>query len=230
MTYQSFLTKTSKHLSKTSKYLSFTLLISTLSFGAIIYDSGVTALKATDPTQLGRLSRSTVGSGVPSDWSAPKAFPGVANPTVSYRYETFAIPVSPFPYLQISFDDIFDTADTFASAYLNSYNPNSTAANRGLDVNYLGDAGNSGNIFGNPRVFQVVLPSATDHLVIVANDVFGTTSAIGQNFRILVEGFYDTSFNDTIPPAPVPEPATMALSGAGLAIATIAVYRRKSKQ
>ena len=30
-------------------------------------------LKSSDPTQLGRLSR----SGVPSDWSATKAFPGI---------------------------------------------------------------------------------------------------------------------------------------------------------
>ena len=205
--------------------LSIAFFTATLSFGAVIYDSGVTALQATNPTQLGRLSR----SGVPSDWSAPKAFPGVLNPTTSYRYETFNIPVSPFPYLQISFDDISGTAYTFASGYLNSYNPNSAAANRGLDVNYLGDAGSSGNYFGtDPVTFQVALPSAaTDHLVVVVNDASGITNAVGQDFRILVEGFYDTNFNDT---TPSPEPATVALSGAGFAVAALAAYRRKRKQ
>src|SRR4051812_16848812 len=88
-------------LSKATKGLSIAFLTSALSFGAVIYDSGITALKTTDPTQLGRLSRSLI----PSDWSAQKAFPGVLNPAISYHYETFAVPVSPFPYLQISFDD-----------------------------------------------------------------------------------------------------------------------------
>lgn len=211
MTYQSF-------LGKASKYASFTLLSSALSFSAIIYDSGVTALKATDPTQLGRLSR----SGVPSDWSTQKDFPGVVNPTTSYHYETFVIPSSPFPYLQISFDDRSGAANTFASAYLNSYNPNSTATNRGLNVNYFGDAGSS---FGTEiAAFQVVFP-ASSSLVVVVNDTSATGAGVGQNFRFLVEGFYDTQFNDIIP-----EPTTMALTGAGLAIATIAAYRRKRKQ
>ena len=213
---------------KTLKAFSIALVTSAISFGAVIYDSGVTALTVADPIQLGRLSRNTVGSGVPSDWSAPKAFPGVLNPAISYQYAVFSIPVSPFPYLQISFDDISGT-NVFASAYLNSYTPSSTAVNRGLDVNYLGDAGSSGNDFGtDPVAFQVVLPSpATNHLVIVVNDATGTSSTLGQSFRILVEGFYDTNFNDT---TPVPEPATMALSGLGFAVAAIGAYRRKRKQ
>ncbi len=215
-----------KHfLGKTLKVFSIAFLTSPISFGAVIYDSGVTALRAADPIQLGRLSR----SGTPSDWSAPKTFPGVLNATTSYRYAVFNIPVSPFPYLQISFDDISAT-NVFASAYLNSYNPSSTAANRGLDVNYLGDAGSSLNDFGtDPVAFQVVLPSpVTNHLLIVVNDATGTTSTLGQSFRILVEGFYDTNFNDTTPSAP--EPATMALSGVGFAVACVAAYRRKRKQ
>ncbi|MBV9676882.1 MAG: hypothetical protein JO185_11145 [Acidobacteriaceae bacterium] len=213
MTYQSF-------LSKTSKYLSFTLLTSALSFGAIIYDSGVNALKVTDPTQLGRLSR----SGTPSDWSEQKAFPGVLNPTVSYHYETFVIPSSPFPYLQISFTDLTSSGNLFESAYLNAYTPNSTAANRGLDVNYWGDAGFSSAFPPNPDIFQVVVP-ASSSLVLVVNDTSATGAGIGRSFNFLVEGFYDTQFNDTIP-----EPATITLSGAGLALATITTYRRKRKQ
>ncbi len=217
MTYQSF-------FGKASKCLCLPLLTSALSFSAVIYDSGIAALKATDPIQIGRLSR----SGVPSDWSASKAFPGVLNSTTAYRYESSAIPVSPFPYLQITFDDISGTGYDFASAYLNSYVPSSTAANRGLDVNYLGDAGSSGNYFGtDPATFQIVMPSTASQLLVVVNDATGTTSGIGANFRVLVEGFYDTNFNDT---TPTPEPATMALSGTGFAVAAIAAYRRKRKQ
>lgn len=215
MTYQSF-------LSRALKGLSITLFTSALSFGAIIYDSGITALKATDPTQLGRLSR----NGVPSDWSSQEAFPGVLNPTISYHYETFAIPSSPFPYLQISFTDFSGAANTFASAYLNTYNPNSTVTNRGLNVNYLGDAGTS--YFGaTTAAFQVVLP-ASSRLVVVVNDTSATGVGVGQNFDLIVEGFYDTQFNDTTPP--VPEPATMVLSGAGFIVAACAAYRRKQKQ
>ncbi len=205
-------------LNRTLKGLSLTLLTSALSFGAIIYDSGIHALQTTDSTQLGRLSR----NGTPSDWSALEPFPGVLNPALSYHYETFVIPTSPFPFLQISFNDLSGAANTFASAYLNSYNPNSTATNRGLNVNYLGDAGSS---FGTETAaFQVVLP-ASSSLVIVVNDTSAAGAGVGQNFSFLVEGFYDTQFNDTTPPAP--EPATMALSGAGFALAGIVAYRRK---
>ena len=211
MTYQSF-------LSRAFKGLSLTLLTSALSFSAIIYNSGIHELQTTDPTQLGRLSR----NGTPSDWSAVEPFPGVLNPAISYHYETFVIPSSPFPFLQISFTDLSGAANTFASAYLNTYNPNSTATNRGLDVNYLGDAGAS---FGTETAaFQVGLP-ASSSLVIVVNDTSAAGAGIGQNFDFIVEGFYDTQFNDTTPP--VPEPTTMALSGAGFALAAIIAYRRK---
>jgi hypothetical protein len=135
------------------------------------------------------------------------------------------IPSSPFPYLQISFSDLSGAGNTFASAYLNSYNPNSTAANRGLDVNYRGDAGSS--FFSEVAAFQVILP-ASSSLLVVVNDTSTTGAGVGQNFRFLVEGFYDTNFNDTTPPAP--EPATMALSGAGFILAGIIAYWRKQNR
>jgi hypothetical protein len=209
-------------LATAPKNLSLALLSVTLSFGAVIYDSGVLALKTSDATQSGKLR----ATGVPSDWSVQKVFPGILNPTAPYRYEAFTIPVNPFPYLQISIDDLSGNYFTFGSAYLNSYNPSSTAANCGLDVNYIGDAGRIGNYYGtDPVAFQVVVPAPeTNHLVVVVSDATGLTNIMGQNFRILVEGFYDTNFNDTTPS--VPEPATMALSGAGFVMVTLLLYRR----
>jgi hypothetical protein len=196
-----------------------TVLCASVSSAATILDTGVVALRATDPTQLGRLDRS---GGVPSDWSTPKAFPGVVNPTVSYRYETFSLANIPLPYIQITIDDVSGTAQTFASAYLNAYTPNNAFPNYGLNLNYLGDAGNSGNYFGtDPIAFQVVLPVGAT-LVLVVNDTSATGAGIGQPFRLLVEGFADTSFNEA------PEPATFGLLLAALGVGGFIVGKRRS--
>src|SRR4051794_23032390 len=79
-----------------------TVLSASVSCASTILDTGLVSLRATDPTQVGRLSRTNV----PSDWSAPKAFPGVLNTTVSYRYETFSLANIPLPYIQITIDDV----------------------------------------------------------------------------------------------------------------------------
>ena len=159
------------------------------------------------PTQLGRLSR----SGVPSDWSVLKTFPGVINPAVTYEYTTFnfsAAELSQTPYLQISIFDYDASGTNFLSAYDGSYDPANKAAR------YLGDAGSSPNYFGSNAVtFQVIAP-AGDNLVLVLNDTSGLGAGFtGAPVNILVEGFVDTSFDD---PAPVPEPSTLALLGTGL--------------
>jgi hypothetical protein len=72
---------------------------------------------AGDPTELGRLSR----SGVPSDWSVLKTFPGVINTTTSYHYTTLdlnlAVLSAPFNgeiYIQIDIDS--DSPNTFLPA------------------------------------------------------------------------------------------------------------------
>lgn len=201
-----------------SKILLSAVLSASLSFGATIFDSGLATVKATDPVQTGRLSR----SGVPSDWSSPKAFPGVLNTTVSYHYTTFVLSSIMFPYIQVTIDDVSGTGLTFASAYLNAYTPNSTGPNYGLNLNYLGDAGSSGNYFGtDPVSFQVVMPIGGT-LVLVVNDATG--GGIGQPFRLLVEGFADTSFNDA------PEPATYALFAVALGLGLIFARTRKAVQ
>lgn len=209
-------------LSFLSKALILSVLTAAVSTAAVIYDVSGLTLTGSSLTQTGRLSR----TGVPSDWSASKAFPGAVNTATSYRYNAYVLPTSPFPYLQISFFDESGQGSTFMSAYLNAYTPNSLAPNFGLNTNYLGDAGGSGNPAGNPTTFQIVLSNlATDRLVLVVNDATGA-GAFGLPFDILVEGFYDTNFNDTKPV--VPEPGTIFLSGAGLLAAAILTQRRRS--
>jgi hypothetical protein len=182
--------------------------------GAIIFDSGITALANGSPVQLGRISR----NGVVSDWSAAKPFPGEINTTISYHYTTYDIPINAFPFIQISFDDISGGANTFIAAYLNSYNPTQKA------LNYLGDPGGSGNFFGtDPEAFQVIVPLNND-LILVVNDASATGAGVGQSYRILVEGFSDTDFDEVA----APEPRTWSLNGAML-IAAVALYLRHKK-
>jgi hypothetical protein len=196
------------------------LLSAALCSAATIYDSGVVALAASSPLQTGRLNR----NGLVSDWSAPKDFPGAVNPTISYHYETFVLAPILYPYIQISVDDVSGAAQTFASAYLNSYTPGNTAPNNGLDINYLGDTGNSGNLFGgNPRAFQVLVPLGNT-LVLVVNDASPTGGGLGLPFRIIAEGFSDTNFNDA------PEPATFGFVAAVFGAGALLVWKRKQVQ
>ncbi|HEY6393193.1 MAG TPA: PEP-CTERM sorting domain-containing protein [Bryobacteraceae bacterium] len=184
---------------------------------AVIFDTGTTALVAGDPTQLGRLTR----TGVASDWSTNKAFPGVTNPNTSVHYRTYLIDPLLFgaPFVQIDVDD--PMAAIFVSAYLDSYNPDPLALNRGLDINYRGDDGSTGNPFTDPGFFQVVIP-AGHKLVLVINDPSTNNAGLGKNFDVLVEGFADTQFTD-----PVPEPASILLGGAGLGCLALIRLRRK---
>src|SRR5689334_19672918 len=105
------------------------------------------ALSLTDPTQMGRLSR----DGVPSDWSATKPFPGVLNTTTAYHYHAYLIDVGLAPFIQIILDS--NSVNLFVSAYDTAYLPNSAGApNFGFNLNYLGDAGFSGDPFpGDPQ-------------------------------------------------------------------------------
>jgi hypothetical protein len=162
-----------------------------------------------NPTQLGRLSR----SGVPSDWSSAKAFPGTINLASSYHYITLDLDLAALEtgfyyggFIQLDFDST--AATTFLSAYLDSYNPASPA------TNYLGDEGSSGNLItGDPAFFQVFVPSG-NHLVLVLNE---TTTNGGLNLPgdLTVEAFADSQFTDLIPS---PEPGTLTLLGSGIAL------------
>ncbi|MBV8831047.1 MAG: PEP-CTERM sorting domain-containing protein [Acidobacteriaceae bacterium] len=188
-------------------------LTTALADAAVIFDSGVTELTVSDPDQAGRLNR----NGVVSDWSTQKPFPGIVNSTLLYHYTTYTISDVLYPYIQVSFDDIAGTALTFASAYLNSYQPNGSDASNGLDINYLGDAGASGNYFGtDPRVFQVIIPSGSNLVIAVNGTGTNANPATGQPYRVIVEGFTDTQFHDVIP-----EPASLGLIGLSVGFAAI---------
>src|SRR4051794_24520497 len=144
-----------------------------LAQAAVLFNATV-SLANTDPTQLGRLGRDNITP----DWSFDKDFPGVLNPTVSYHYKAFSVFVpSWFSFLQISIDNT--SPDLLGSVYDTSYNPNPLAANRGLDVNYLGDPGISVDPFGNPLFFQVVDRTAANsssggRIVLVLNETTNT--------------------------------------------------------
>src|SRR3569833_1151304 len=163
-----------------------TFLLAGFANATVIYDSGVAALSPADPTELARLNRNSIIS----DWSAPKPFPGIvtALPSNPFHYTTYIVPQVAYPFLQISFDDISGTALTFASAYLGSFQPAATPPNYGLNTNYLGDEGASGNlIFGTaPRTFQVSMPVGNNLVIAINDSATSGPGALGAPYRILV--------------------------------------------
>jgi PEP-CTERM motif len=198
--------------------LLFVMALTGISAPAAILSDFTSLLTAADPTQLGRLSR----NGVAQDWDGDEAFSGVINTTTVYNYTTYSIDVGVDSFIQIDMDSL--SANTFASAYLESYTPG--AAN-GFQTNWLGDAGSSGNLFGtDPIFFQVQVP-VDDTLVVVVNTTGAGGLGLGDPYHLTVEGYIDSSFDDA-PPTTTPEPSTACLFGGGLLLAGALAGRRRA--
>ncbi len=201
----------SRLLTRSAFCLACTASLTGLAEATTLLDTSI-QIGANTPMQLGRLSR----SGVPSDWSSSKVFPGVINTTTPYHYATFDLDIAALesgysysPYLQITFDST--SATTFLSAYLGAYDPTNLA------THYLGDEGSSGNAFGtDPSTFQLVVPSSP-HLILVLNES-STNGGLNMPGGLLIEAFADTEYTDLAVAAPVPEPATWAFLAGGLAL------------
>ncbi len=190
---------------------SFVLLASGVAQAGVILDTGVISFSATG-SQYGRISR----NGAASIWGVSKTFPGVTGAPTVRGDETFTIQNLDRQYLQISVDDP-DVA-LFDAAYLNSFAAVNTSPNYGLDVNYLGDPGNS-EPEGFPSAFQIVVP--TNSTVVININELNPGAGAGHPFELVVEGFYDSSFSDA------PEPSTVLMGGGGALLLAAAGYRRR---
>ncbi|MGI4879604.1 MAG: PEPxxWA-CTERM sorting domain-containing protein [Janthinobacterium lividum] len=193
-------------------------LVTAVPAAAVDVASGTVVLSAADAQQLGRLSR----DGIVSDWSAPKAFPGVINTSTSYAYTTvdttFAANRKQTIYYGITVDDPTNLA--FVSAYGGTYDP------LAKNANYLGDPGTSGNYFlGTDALFFAVTVAAGGSLELVFNQTSAGSFSPGTNY--LVQAFSDTEYNEVF--AAVPEAATWAMLVVGFGMVGAAVRSRRTR-
>jgi hypothetical protein len=187
---------------------------------AVDVASGSVSLTSADLQQFGRLSRNAV----PQDWAGDEIYPGEINSGTAYSYATLGISFAPNAtqdvYYDITFDDV--ASDLFASAYLGSYDP----ANKAL--NWLGDAGTSGNYFGTDALFFDVVVPAGQTLLLVFNSTNNTGPTSTANY--FVQAFSDSEYDENFPQAPgVPEPAGWAMMLVGFgAVGGLMRGRRKT--
>ncbi|BDC49130.1 hypothetical protein F183_A14460 [Bryobacterales bacterium F-183] len=199
-------------MKRTSLLLRTLLLTATVTASLkadILLDTGAIAFDGTGPTFTSRPFRDST----PSDWSTAKAFPGLAGAVGPFFYTTITIPLATGApvYVQVSTDDPFGTV--FVSAYHTSFTPGPGFP---TGANYLGDAGLSGNPFGNPGFFQVIVPADAPLVLLLTRP----TPGVGSPFAVLVEGFADSNF------APLPEPMAYGLS---LSVVGVAMLVRRKR-
>jgi len=205
------------------------LAVSLLATGAAIADPiGYTSyLVATDPIQLGRLSR----NGVPSDGTPNYPFPGIINPSTPYHYHSYTINVGADPFVVITFDSL--SASTFISAYQTAYYVNDRAST------YLGDPGTSGNYFGTDPLFFNFVATPFSQVVLIVNETSGPAGlGLGPSnpFTIYAQSFSDSDYSD-YPGIDllvqdvglvIPEPSTILLLAIPFAAMGLSRRRRKA--
>jgi hypothetical protein len=175
---------------------------------SVLLDTGALTFGATG-TQTDRLFR----NGVASTWGESKPFPGVVGDELQRGDEVFTVHVGISNFLQINLDD--PKALLFDAAYAGAFTPNGTPPFFGLDLGYLGDPGIT-QPFGNPNSFQILVPRHST-VAIEINEV-DPGGGQGAPFRLQVEAFIDSGFND------IPEPAAIVLCATGL-VGLMAVRR-----
>ncbi len=184
------------------------LLVVAAAFAAVPARADVltTSITSADRIQQGRLSR----NGVPQDYAGDEPFPGVINPTTSYRYATFYVDVGSTPFLDIGIDT--PDGNEFGSVYQTSYDP----ANK--QTNWLGDAGGSNFTFDNFNPFSdggyiETVAALNSTVVIVVNTTAAAFGGVGSLFTLSVQGSSDADFTNLrdLAISRIPEPSTIVL-------------------